>query len=134
MAQNGLTTALAFRQNNKCHFCNLEMTELKDEMLPSTMTLEHCLARARGGINGLCNLSASCNQCNGLRGSMDERLFLLIVKKLFMDDDIREHWHSTNSLVRKLIRKIVKLEVMYAYAFISAHHAHAYLEASQKYR
>ena len=56
-----LRQEIADRDGWSCCWCN-------KELLPKTATLEHLLARSRGGSNSPSNLRLSCAPCNNGRG------------------------------------------------------------------
>ena len=135
MANIELVAALSNKRNGYCCYCELPMTRLNPEtVLPSSETREHKVPKGHNGHNGLCNLDAACSRCNGFRGTMNPELYTKIVRRLFQDPDIVEAWHYKDPIVTKLLRKVFRLQVLYAYAFINARHAFAYLEAIEKSR
>lgn len=112
--------ALSERQNHRCVFCytHMELHQGGPVLTPKTMTREHTRPRSLGGSDHESNLVASCSRCNSLRGNLHAELFAAIVSNLHQDVEIKENWHSDIPIVTKLIRKIIKLEVTYAYAFV----------------
>ena len=125
-----LVQQLSQEQNNKCIFCKCEMKYHNGEtpLHPLAMTKEHVVPRAYGGPDEASNYVVSCNRCNSLRGTLDFKFFSIIVKKLFQEDGVKEHWHSPNIFIEKCLRKSVKLEVMYAYAYVCKKTAFEVLE------
>jgi hypothetical protein len=129
-----LVAALSNKRNNSCCYCQLPMTSIELGILPSTRTKEHKTPKAQNGHNGLCNLDVACNRCNGFRGTANSDLYTAIVKRLFQDPDIVEAWHCNEHIVEKLLRKLVRLQILYAYAFINAQRAYEYLEEIKKHQ
>lgn len=60
------TDVLLTKQNDLCYYC--------DRALPwDHATLDHVVPLSRGGGNGLDNLVASCQWCNGMRAKLKHR-------------------------------------------------------------
>lgn len=61
---------LAERDNWKCHYCYVMLTE-------KSATRDHVVARSRGGTNHIKNLVLCCHPCNGKKGDMYYKDFIV---------------------------------------------------------
>ena len=57
------------RAKGRCEYCQLQLT-------PETATLDHYVARSKGGSNGIGNMRLSCFACNNLKGNMSPAKWL----------------------------------------------------------
>ena len=74
-------------QNNKCHYCSIEMTVREGEFRRATdATLDHKLPKCFGGPDTLENLVASCSGCNNHKGNMDYTAYMRHIG--------RKQWHT----------------------------------------
>lgn len=69
--QRQLLYALCARQEWKCFWCGMDMTD-DDRNARSYRTLEHVVARASGLriVSHMSNLRAACRHCNEMRGEL----------------------------------------------------------------
>lgn len=69
-------------QENRCHYCDCEMTETRPAPVKDTdATLDHKIARVHGGSDDKSNLVASCLACNQDKKTMDYDRFLQLSKR-----------------------------------------------------
>lgn len=82
-----LRAQLVEEQDNKCHYCSVEMTVREGQFQRATdATLDHKLAKCFGGQDTLENLVASCSGCNNHKGHMDYTAFVRQIG--------RKQWHT----------------------------------------
>lgn len=96
----GLPT-LIHRQNNKCYYCQCEMT--RTEGSPQQATIEHLVDKwaspKHNKIENSENLVAACFQCNNTRGAMRNRIARDYYKQLAGSRCVKLHVASTSSKI-----------------------------------
>lgn len=58
---------LYLRDGNNCHYCKVVMD--KPSRSPNSVSADHVVPRASGGVNSLYNLVLACEKCNNGYGS-----------------------------------------------------------------
>ena len=66
------------RGHRNCYWCDQRLTMASDQ--PNTLTLDHKVPLARGGLNKPFNYVAACKPCNNAKGSMLEADFWRFVR------------------------------------------------------
>lgn len=62
------------RDGGKCKYCNYILTI-------KTMTLDHKIAKSKGGTNDDNNLVACCYYCNMIKANMNRETFIKMLSK-----------------------------------------------------
>lgn len=74
-------------QDNRCHYCDIEMTKFDPQtrfsptLLWSDATLDHMTPLSKGGTNEIENLVASCSSCNNEKGDMDYEQYIQLIRR-----------------------------------------------------
>jgi len=93
--------SLAQQQNNKCYYCNCEMS--RTEKSPHSTTLEHLIDKWSSPrhvkIESPSNLVAACWQCNNSRGAIRNKIARSYYKSQAAKKNIKLAVASTPSRV-----------------------------------
>ena len=77
----------------KCAYCNRQMELLWGDNELS-FTIDHILARSRGGVDNIHNLTFACQSCNSMKGDMNAGWFSVNVNKAKAKKQKREGWKA----------------------------------------
>ena len=77
----------------KCAYCN-ERMGLKYGDNELAFTIDHILARVRGGSDNIRNLTFCCQSCNSMKKDKDVDWFLRNVKRLKLRKKKNEYWKA----------------------------------------
>ena len=76
-----------------CAYCD-ERMELKWGDTELAFTIDHVLARVRGGSDSIHNLTFACQSCNSMKGYKDAGWFTNNVQRLKIRKQKREYWKA----------------------------------------
>lgn len=95
-------TRLAEAQNWKCCYCGCYMIENHGHK--NSVTVEHVIAKSKGGSNDPSNLAASCARCNEARGNKT-------IEEFMSGACVQQSSAETRLLarIRKYVKKAYKL-------------------------
>ena len=85
-----------FNNGFLCAYCN-ERMELKYGNTELAFTIDHVLARVRGGSDSINNLTFACQSCNSMKKDKDASWFADNVKRLKARKNKREYWKARKS-------------------------------------
>ena len=77
----------------KCAYCGRRM-ELKWGDNELSFTIDHVLARSRGGFDNIHNLTFACQSCNSMKGNKDAGWFADNANKAKARKQKREQWKA----------------------------------------
>ena len=77
----------------KCAYCNRRMG-LKWADNEISFTIDHVLARSRGGTDNIHNITFACQSCNSMKGDKDAGWFAANVNKSKVRKQKRELWKA----------------------------------------
>ena len=80
----------------RCTYCN-ERMGLKYGNTELAFTIDHILARVRGGSDNIQNLTFACQSCNSMKGDKDVEWFIKNVKRLKLRKQKREYGKARRS-------------------------------------
>jgi len=82
-----------FENGFKCAYCGKRM-ELEWGDTELAFSIDHVLAKVRGGTNSIGNLTFACHSCNSAKGDKDAGWFSVNVKRLKARKQKRELWKA----------------------------------------
>ena len=94
----------------KCAYCGEKMGLIFEN--EKSFTIDHVLARVRGGSDSVHNLTFACQSCNSMKGDKDVEWFVRNVKRLKLRKQKREYFKA-----RKSSKKDEQTRDAYKYLF-----------------
>lgn len=79
MKNSAYHNLILIKQDFKCYYCGHEIARVRDQRRMIGVrksTIDHVVAKIKGGKNNIENLVAACSSCNSKKGAMTAREFI----------------------------------------------------------